>query len=252
MNNHSFNGRKMVKTADEHAARDLELFLKELGPSRSVERWISGYGNPKTKKGYAMSLAHYMRWLKSKGINLSPDELVQDNLHCIFESGPADIEVKRRHTDWLNEYINRYLIENGRSESTRRIADVAIRSFYKANDAALFDFFRRASNWAPHRTPVPTTEDIRRVLRAVPVRFRIPLVLSWQSGMEITRVLEMDWSFADGKQAPLLIEIMGRKGHRRNYATFIGRDGVEHLKLLDGRGMPAYRTVRAAFMRRGS
>ncbi|MDG6990624.1 MAG: hypothetical protein JRM99_04300 [Nitrososphaerota archaeon] len=227
------------RSKDERA---LEHFLAEIGPSAAVDRFLGGYGNVRTRCSYAGHLVQYLRWLKSKGVETNPDALVQDNLKAVFESAPTDVTAKRRHTDLLGEYVNKRLIERDAGDSTRKVAAAAIRGFYEANDAALFGHWRIAEQ-PPQAPPAPLcVEDIRKVLQAVPVRPRTPLLVSWQSSIEINRVLGMDWSFALHKEAPVKVELQGRKSHRKGYATFIGAESVEHLRLSPT--MPEYTTVR--------
>lgn len=234
-------------TAEKKAQNALDGFLAEIGPSKAVERFLSGYGNVRTKAAYACELALYFRWLKGKGVTLSPDALVTDNLECVYESKPTDVLAKRRHTDLLNEYVNVHLIQREDSESKRSLAAAAIRSFYESNDSALFGHWKRAEQKPKAPLPPLRAEDIRKVLQAMPMRIRTPLVVAWQSGIEINRVLEMDWSFVVGKAGPLKVELTGRKGHRKGYFTFIGNDSLEHLRLLGPRGMPGYAAVRSNF-----
>lgn len=181
-----------MRTEDQRNERALNRFLKEIGPSRAVERFLTNHGNVKTKRTYAMQLVEYKRWLVKEGVALGWDELPRDNLRCIFESGPTDVETKRTHMDWLRRYLNVYLIERGHSEIKRKIASCVVREFYGENDSPLFGHLKEAEQ-KPRQAPKPlTAEDIRKVLLALPDRFRTPLLVEWQSGIEINRVIEMD------------------------------------------------------------
>ena len=242
--NQGFSGRM---TAEGRAQKALDGFLKEIGSSETVERFLSGYGNVRTRATYACELALYFRWLKSKGLESNPDALIRNNLKCVYESKPTDVLTKRKHTDLLGEYINVYLMEQDSSESKRSLSSAAIRSFYESNDSALFGHWKRAEQKPEAPSPPLGAGDIRKVLLAMPMRMRTPLVVVWQSGIEINRVLEMDWSFARGKEGPVKVELMGRKNHRKGYSTFIGTDSLKHLQLLGVRGMPAYPVVRSHF-----
>jgi len=234
-------------TADRRAEKNLQGFLQKIGPSKAVERFLSGYGNARTRAAYAGQLVLYFRWLKAKGIELSPDALITDNLKCVYESNPTDVSAKRKHTDLLNEYINLYLVQREDSESKRSLAAAAIRSFYEGNDSALFGHWKSAEQRPEAPLPPLRAGDIRKVLLAMPIRMRTPLIVIRQSGIEISRVLETDWSFALGKEAPVRVEIQGRKGHRKEYSIFIGNDSLKHLRLLGAKGMPAYGTVQDHF-----
>jgi len=126
-------------TADRKAENGLRLFLEELGPSKAVETFLRNYGNVRTRNAYAGELCLYFRWLRGKGIDMTPDQLIQDNLRAVFESRPTDVTAKRRHTDLLGDYINTYLIvQRGDSEAKRSLAAAAIRGFYSSNDSQLF------------------------------------------------------------------------------------------------------------------
>ncbi|MDG6919370.1 MAG: hypothetical protein JRN62_08050 [Nitrososphaerota archaeon] len=241
-NKPGLTGQMDHKSKEERA---LDHFLAEIGPSAAVERFLRGYGNVKTRCSYAMRLVMYLRWLKSKGVGMGPDALVQDNLKAVFESPPTDVAAKRRHTDLLGEYVNKYLIERDTGDSTRKVATAAIRAFYESNDSELFGHWRVADQ-APVAPPAPLcAEDIRKVLQAMPIRLRTPLLVSWQSSIEINRVLGMDWSFALHKGPPVKVELQGRKKHRKRYATFLGAESVQHLRLSPT--MPEYTSVRLRF-----
>ena len=59
---------------------------------------------------------------------MDPDELVKDNLECVYNSSPTDVKTKRRHTDWLDEYVNDYLLNRGvgtkRASAAAAVKDV--------------------------------------------------------------------------------------------------------------------------------
>ena len=78
--------------------------MEEIGPSKALDRFLSRFGNVRTKATYSIELVLYLRWLKTRGVGMSLDELVRDNLICVFKSDPIDVTTKRRHTDLLNDY----------------------------------------------------------------------------------------------------------------------------------------------------
>ena len=53
--------------------------------------------------------------------------------------------------------------------------------------------------------------------------------------MEISRVLGLTWGKVSEKleqaEVPMLLQFGGRKSHRRPYATYLGRESVEHLRM---------------------
>lgn len=226
--------------------RTLEKKLEELGPSKAVDRFLSKYGNHNTRTAYAIELAIYFRWLRNaQGVTMSADELIVDNLRCVFESSAVDVARKRKHLDWLNEYSNKFLLEQGYSESKRHAAANAIRMFYEKNDSSLFGDYSLASQ--PLETPPPPLypDDIRKVLLAMNLRARAPLVLAWQSGIEINRLLGLELS--PNASAPLKIPLLGRKGHRKAYWTYAGADSLQLMKTVGARGFPRYDSLADQF-----
>lgn len=156
---------------------------------------------------------------------------MSDNLRCFFESKPVDVKTKRRHTDWLDDYINSYLVSKGLSESKRKVSTAAIQQFYTKNDSKLFGDFE-VSKQQPRVPPKPLAgPDIRQVLKALPLNIQLPLLFVWQSGCEINRVLGRLWGDVDLSKYPMPLSFYGRKKHRRPYGTYLGRECVERLKV---------------------
>jgi integrase len=220
------------------AIRDAEVMvariMRELGPSEALDRYVSRYAKVRTQKAYLMHIQLYLRWLKGEGKDFTPDGLVQDNLNCVFGALPQDVATKRKHTDWLNRYVNIYLMREGRKEAHRRLAFSAIREFYKKNDSPLFGDIGVSSGPAEPPAQALPPEDIRKVLKVLPLNVRLPLIMEWQSAMEINRVLGLRWKDVEGAwrgERPLRLDLFGRKKHRKPYHTFLGRDSVELLKV---------------------
>ncbi len=44
--------------------------------------------------------------------------------------------------DWLNEYVNEYMLAKGLHESSRRVAFATVKEFYQRNDSPLFGDFQ--------------------------------------------------------------------------------------------------------------
>ena len=226
--------------------RTYEKILVKMGPSKAMSLFLSKYGNDNTKCGYVVELSAYFRWLReSQGVTMTPDELVLDNLKAIYESKAVDVAAKRRHTDWLNGYTNGYLLEQGFSESKRHIATNAIRQFYEKNDSSLFGDYSLASQPLAEPAPPLYPDDVRKVLLALPVRARAPLVLAWQSGIEINRLLALD--LEPGGSVPMKIPLFGRKGHKKAYWSYAGRDSVQLLKTMGARGFQTYDGLKGQF-----
>lgn len=235
---------------EQYYRATLDNTLRKIGPSKAVERFLSKYGNPGTQAIYASQLWLYWQYLTKRGLvpgdSKDPGGLITDNLASIFDSKATDVDTKRKHTDLLSDYVNKHLLnEKGSSESKRRLAAVAVREFYKKNDSPLWGDFTIASQPLEPPTKALFAEDIRQVLMALPVRTRAPLLISWQSGIEINRVLSM--TFPVDQVPPVNVPLFGRKGHRKSYSSFIGAESVNHLKLTEGQGFVLYHAVLYGF-----
>src|SRR5712691_7624729 len=77
--------------------REAQRYLAQLGNSEAVARFASKYGIASTKRIYLISLVLYFRWLKSVGVVMTPDELVEDNLKVKFFPSIDDFMT------WYNE-----------------------------------------------------------------------------------------------------------------------------------------------------
>ena len=208
----------------------LKRKLERMGPSRAMDTLLSKYGNLGTRLTYVYDLSLYFDWLKEKGITMTPEELVKDNLECVFRSDPTDVITKAKHTSWLDEFVNKHLIEQDCAESRRRHATAAVRAFYKRNNSPLFGDFALASQPAERPVKPLFTEDIRLVLKTLPLEVRTPLIITWQSGLEPLKVYST--KFASDQAPPVKVELFGRKLHRKPYSTFVGSDSVNHLRML--------------------
>ena len=167
-----------------------------------MERFLRTCGPLTTKKQYSNAIQLYLRWLREeKGVTMNPDELMLDNLRCIFESKATDVTTKRKHTDLLDEYINGYLLDKkGQSETARGVKAAAIKGLYRVNDSLLFGHFSLTKQ-APVAPDKPLlAEDIRQVLKTLPAHARAPLLCVWQGGIEI--------------EPGALDEVEGRRGGR--------------------------------------
>jgi len=70
---------------------------------------------------------------------MDPDEQVMDNLRCIYESKAVDVATKRRHMDWLDQFINDYLKNRKIVDTSRYVAASMMKGFYERNDSGLFE-----------------------------------------------------------------------------------------------------------------
>ncbi len=241
----AFTDRNMQATAIEagrstptvirRAQKALENNLRKIGPSEAVKRFLSSYGKVRVQSVYSLHLLLYFRWLKGSGTtNLAPDELITDNLRCIYRSEAEDVAQKRKHREWLETFVNKEL--EGYAMSYRAGAASTVKKWYERNDSPLFGEVRIAESDGEPRDKPLSSEDIRKVLKALPLQIRTPLLLVWQSSCEVNRILGLRWKDIDEglrrADHPLKLSFLGRKNHKKPWYTFLGRDSIEHLRLL--------------------
>jgi integrase len=220
-----------------------ERLLLTWGRYESIKRFMRKISKVSTRFCYLLMLDQYFRWLRdAKGVTMDPDELVKDNLECVYNSAPTDVKTKRRHTDWLDEYVNDYLLNRGVG-TKRASAAAAVKVFYRRNDSQLVGDFSVAEGPAVTPDRALLADDVRVVLKTLPLSSRIPFLMEWQSGVEINRVLSLRWGQVaklwEGEY-PLKLEFTGRKRHRKQYHTYLGRDSTEHLKAWHGEWVRLY------------
>lgn len=224
-------GRTLKTQYEGQLERVGDQLLARIGEYQSVQRFLSRYGKVSSRTAALFHLNRYLAWLKAKGVGMTPDELITDNLQCVYESSAVDVARKRKHTDWLNEFVNTYLKDRKIADISRAMSASFAKRFYEANDSKLFGDFGVSLDKPVPPPPPLDAGDIRAVLKALPLAQRLPLLFVWQSGTEINRVLSLTWGDVKGKGYPLKLEFFGRKRHRRNYSTYLGRDSTDGLKL---------------------
>ena len=222
-------------SAETYRERELrhqiEKFLGMWGKYESVDRFARKYGKLTTRREYLCDLDQFFRWLPTVGVTMNPDELIRDNLKCVYGSGPEEVQVKRKHTDLLDRYANVYLIEKGNGYSSRHRKAAAVKQFYLRNDSPLFGDFVIADGKPEKGRKMPSADDIREVLKALPVDKRTPLVLMWQTGAEPSAVLGLKWGEVRLDGTCIRLDFVGRKRHRRPYFKFAGKDSINLLKI---------------------
>jgi integrase len=234
MDNPVLEGGMQAPTTETYRERELRTqikrFMETWGTFESIQRLSRRYGKANTLRGYLADLDLYFRWLRSEGVAMNPDELIKDNLKCVY-SGPEQVATKRRHTDWLDRYANVYLLERGDGYSSRHRKVAAIRAFYHWNDSDLFGAFSLLDGKTEARGRPLSADDIREVMKSLPIEKRAPLLLMWQTGAEPSAVLALKWGEVALDGAYIKLDFAGRKRHKREYFKIAGRDSINLLKI---------------------
>ncbi len=162
----------METRIEEKTKADLGRALERLGKGEAINRLMSTYGDIRTENAHSCHLASYLTWLREKGLTLTPDELIVDNLTSIRRSQPEDVATKRKHRAWLEEYVNVVMVEQDFAEIKRLVLASAVCQFYEKKDSPLFGeakVSRQAVTAPPKPLPAP---DVRSVLRALSTHLR--------------------------------------------------------------------------------
>ena len=232
-NNLPFASRMSTTLVEAQARREVERNLRSIGPSESVERFLNSYGKVRVRATYGAHLSRYFDWLRQKGVSLNPDELIRDNLRCIYRSDPEDVALKRQAQGVARRICERPV---GRpSEFLPACCVLRCEGFYDRNDSPFYGKLSIAEGSPDAPASALKADDIRKVLLSLPVQVRTPLLMEWQSGVEVNRILSLRWEMVlEGLtrgDCPLKLEFFGRKRHRRGYHTYLGRDSVKHLGI---------------------
>ena len=160
--------RRPLTNPERNNAQKVAKLLEKLGRYPSVQKFIATYAKMTTKRAYLYNPAKYFDWLRdAKGITLTPDEMIVDNLRAIFESSAVDVVRKRKHPALCLEYANVYLLSKGTPEGSRKVAANIIKTWYQRNDSPLFGDFEVSSSDPIPPAPPLEIEDVRAVLKAM-------------------------------------------------------------------------------------
>jgi len=225
----------------ESAAITGSVSVQRLRPPKSfledpaVQRWLRKYGSDSTRRNFAFYLLKYLDWLRdAKGVSLSPSELLKSNLENVYGSGPTEVERKRLHTDWLQEYVSLNGPLGVFSNSYRRTAATAVRSFYRRNDSSLFGDFEVPFNaYEEKLTRQISVAEARRYISILPLRSKAVCICLLQCGMRVTEFLHLRWrELQPGiEKGDNPLKVLLRNDRGREYFTFLGRDGIAAVKL---------------------
>jgi hypothetical protein len=70
----------------------------------------------------------------------------------------------------------------------------------------------------------------------MPLHLRARFLAEWQSGIEVNRLLSLKWAdLGELASSPLKVSFTGRKKHRKEYFTYMGRDTISALRSLERR-----------------
>jgi len=176
------------------------------------------------------NLKRYAQWLRKTGRMPAGglDALIEEN-QCNLQS--PDVRVRIKQYEWADEYLNEELVRRGIRDNSRKQARFAVAALYEANFSPLAGELRVALHDQPKTKKGILAEEVRRVLLALPFDKRLPVLLQFQTGLNISLVLALRWGDLDLSKAPMRIDFAGRKTNRRPFFTLAGHDSVEGLRV---------------------
>ncbi len=178
--------RRMPDPEDDFR-RIEDSYLKSLGPSLAVQRLRRRWGKVRTRMHVFGGLKEYAEWLRATGKMPQGglDGLVEENQ---LNQRAQDVNTRVKHLEWADTYLNEVLVGKV-GDARRKQIRYAISSFYTANFSPLQGELRVALHDAPKKKKGILPEEVRRVLLALPFPHRLPLLLQWQSGLNIFMML---------------------------------------------------------------
>ena len=130
---------RMKTSTDAQREKQAEALLKVVGDCPSVQRFLNKYGKLSIRATVLFHLERYFRWLReAKGVSMTPDELITDNLRSVYESSAVEVSKKRKHTNLLDEFVNKVMVHRGIADGSRATTASCVRQFYERSDSPLF------------------------------------------------------------------------------------------------------------------
>ncbi|MEM3577613.1 MAG: tyrosine-type recombinase/integrase [Candidatus Bathyarchaeia archaeon] len=208
--------------------------IEEFCGDELVARFLAKY-SVHAKRDYSRVLCLFFKWLKARGLELSPRELLNTHFRKLSSQ---DVLERQWASHLVADFLNSDLFE-GKSSSYKALAFTAIKSLFNFYDAPL-TLARNPLAIKVRRKHKPkqiSLYEAKHVLGVLRQREKTICLIMLQSGMSIGDVLNkfnfmLDYvkrEIAMGKER-IRIDLEDRKGNGFSYFTFISRDAIHELK----------------------
>ncbi|MEM3703347.1 MAG: tyrosine-type recombinase/integrase [Candidatus Bathyarchaeia archaeon] len=211
-------------------AEEIEEFSKD----ELVARFLAKY-SAHAKRDYSRVLCLFFKWLRARGLELSPRELLNTHFRRLSSQ---DVLERQWASHLVADFLNGELFD-GRSAAYKALAFTAIKSFFNFYDAPLTLArnplaikFRR--KYKPKQISL---YEAKHVLGVLNQREKAICLVMLQSGMSVGDVLNkfnfmLDYvrrEIAMGAER-MRIDLEDRKGNGFSYFTFISRDAIQEMR----------------------
>jgi len=199
-----------------------------------IERWLENLAES-TKTRYKMVVFRYFSWLKDKGYNCNPEELISLQKQAIGEDRYKQLD---KIQDWVRSLPNTIRV------STKQMMYSCVRSFYAYRRAELprDKAFKIRSTTAPVEG-VLNIEGLKKIILSSNLLYQAVFTTMFQSGMgwqqfqhfnEVDGWQQIQKHIFKEDHKPILIRLPARKhGGRFNHQpfyTFIGHDAQDLIR----------------------
>ncbi len=218
------------------ATKQRRLFVQQ---SQALSDWMNRLNSDETKEKFLPLFQKYFEWVKNKGYYGTPDEMIKAR-----QEQENTLKEAFKHIQLIIDYLKLSNLSEGDIRSTY----IAIRSFYKHNQAELPKWeikIRKDSNLKIKTPQEPITlEEMRQLLINAPIREQAIFLISLQCGLDrstfakafnlfaweqISKQLGADCENWDITRAPIRINLIRIKT-QEHYYSFISTDALKSLQ----------------------
>jgi integrase len=218
------------------ATKKRRLFIEE---SQALTEWLNRLNSEETKEKFLPLFQKYFEWVKANGYYNTPDDMIKSR-----QEQENTLREAFKHIKPIQNYLKTANLSSGDSRSTY----IAIRSFYKHNQAELPKWEIKDRKDGVFRIQTPqepiTLEEMRQLLINAPIREQAIFLISLQAGLDrstlakafnpyawtqLSKQLGSDFNNWDLSKAPIRINLIRIKT-QTPYYTFISIDALKALQ----------------------
>lgn len=226
----------ICKKVEANATLQRRLFIEQ---SPAIAIWMNRLNAEETKEKFLPLFQKYFAWVKTKGFYKTPDDMIKHR-----QEQENTLKEAFKHIQPIEDYLKTSNLSQGDIRSTY----IAIRSFYKHNQAELPKWVIKIRKDGDLRISTPqepiTLEEMRQLLINAPIREQAIFLISLQAGLDrstfakafniyaweqISKQLGADYENWDMTKAPIRINLIRIKT-QEPYYSFISIDALKSLQ----------------------